>query len=329
MLSIEHSRRTDPAIFERILADPAFARIAAHPHTGTFGRIYHTAVHGNHDWSFAVCANGAPALVCLCAPLEGKLGFYGMPLRLIARHNLDADTCQAAVKLAVLHIDDLMEEHRLREAFMQDDFDQRASPIAEACRLRDATRSSRHIAYVDLAAGPAAWRAALRKSSRSLINWGRRNLSINCVNNVTPDRALFEQYRAFHAEVAGQVTRSEASWTIMYEWITQGFGELIMAFYENRLVAGSMFIDGTETSIYASGVYDRTHFDKPLAHYAVWLGIEHAHERGMKMLELGLVPPQGTVPDKEYQIGYFKRGFATHIVEHTVWHWSSQSHNVA
>ena len=81
--------------------------------------------------------------------------------------------------------------------------------------------NSRPIAYVDLAAGPAAWRAALRKSSRSLINWGRRNLSISYVNKDTPDRALFDQYRAFHAEVAGRVTRSEASWAVMYDWITQ------------------------------------------------------------------------------------------------------------
>ncbi|MGB8893420.1 MAG: hypothetical protein WA322_05145 [Pseudolabrys sp.] len=41
------------------------------------------------------------------------------------------------------------------------------------------------------------------------------------------------------------------------------------------------------------------------------------------MLELGAVPPRGTVPDKEYQIGYFKRGFATHIEDQIVWRWSS------
>jgi Acetyltransferase (GNAT) domain len=193
--------------------------------------------------------------------------------------------------------------------------------IGEACRLRGATTNPHSVACVDLTAGPAAWRAALRKSSRSLINWGRRNLSISYVHKETASRALFDRYREFHAEVAGRVTRPVESWNVMYEWIVRGGGELILAFLDGKLIAGSMFIDGTETSIYASAVYDRAQFDKPLAHYPVWLGIERAHERGMKTLELGAVPPQGTVPDKEYQIGYFKRGFATHTEVQLEWRW--------
>jgi hypothetical protein len=323
------SASANPETFERILVDIAFAEIEAHPYTGAFGRAYYPAIHGNRDCSFAICSNGAPVLVCLCAPLEGKLGFYDIPLRLIAGHGLDNGIRQAAIKSAFSHIDELMEAFRLREAFMQDDCERAASPIEEACRLRDATMNLHPIAYVDLTAGPAAWRAALRKSSRSLINWGRRHLSMRYVNKDAPDRALFDQYRTFHAEVSGRVTRSEASWAVMYEWITGGGGELVMAFLEGRPVAGSMFIDGSEKSIYASGVYDRTQFDKPLAHYPVWLGIERAHARGMKTLELGAVPPRGTVPDKEYQIGYFKRGFATHIKDHIIWRWSSPSRAAA
>ena len=154
-----------------------------------------------------------------------------------------------------------------------------------------------------------------------MINWGRRNLSIHCVNKETPNRALFDRYREFHAEVAGRITRPEQSWNVMYEWIALGGGELILAFLEDRLVAGSMFIDGKETLIYASGVYDRAEFDKPLAHYPVWLGIERAHARGIKILELGDIPIRGDKSEKEYQIGYFKRGFATHIDTQRVWRW--------
>jgi Acetyltransferase (GNAT) domain len=323
MLTISPSTRTDPEAFERILSDPAFAEVDAHAHIGAFGRVYYPAVYGNHDTSFAIYLKGTPALVCLCAPLDSKLGFYGMPLRLIVRHGLDNGMRQSAIKSAFLHIDELMEEYRLREAFILDNCERAASPIEEACRLRSATMNSHPVAYVDLIAGSVAWRAALRKSSRSLINWGRRHLSMCYVNKDAPDRALFDQYRTFHAEVAGRVTRSDASWAVMYDWIARGGGDLVLAFLEGRLVAGSMFIDGMEVSTYASGVYDRTKFDKPLAHYPVWLGIERAQARGMKTLDLGEVPQRGTVPDKEFQIGYFKRGFATHIEDNLVWRWSS------
>jgi len=317
-ISIESDIRALASIFD----DPAFAEINTHPYFGAFGRAYYPAVYGNHDCSFAVHAGDVPVLVCLCAPLDGKLGFYGMPLRLIARRWLDDDTRRIAIESGILHIDALMQAHRLQETVVLDQYEG-GSVVSEICRKHGATMSQRPVAQVDLLAGLAAWRAALRKSSRSLINWGRRNLTISCVNKETPDRALFDRYRAFHAEVAGRVTRSEASWTVMYDWIAQGGGELIVGFLDGRMVAGSMFVDGAEISNYASGVYDRALFDKPLAHYPIWLGIEHAHARGMKMLEVGPTPARGTVPDKDYKIGYFKRGFATHIVEHAVWRWLS------
>jgi lipid II:glycine glycyltransferase (peptidoglycan interpeptide bridge formation enzyme) len=74
-----------------------------------------------------------------------------------------------------------------------------------------------------------------------------------------------------------------------------------------------VFIDGDETSVYWTGVYDRSLFPKPLAHYGIWLAMERAAERGMTTLELGEVPETGT--EKEIAIGRFKKGFATAILE--------------
>jgi hypothetical protein len=312
---------TDPAAFDRILHDPAFAEIEAYPHAGAFGRAYHPAIHGNDDCSFVVYADDLPAIICLCAPLGDKLSFYGMPLRFVCRQDLNREIHRAAFQHAFLYLDEIADARGLHEIVVLAEGRDAASTIDEACRIRGATKTPHPVACVDLTAGPAVWRSTLRKSSRSLINWGRRNLSIYYYNKETPDRALFDQYRAFHAKVAGRVTRGIESWNVMYEWISSGGGELILAFLEKKLVAGSMFIDGTATSIYASAAYDRTQFDKPLAHYPVWLGIERAQARGMERLELGPVPAKGTVPEKEYQIGYFKRGFATHIETQSIWRW--------
>lgn len=314
--------RGDTSPIDNLLDTPEFAHIEAYPHTGAFGRNYHASIHGRIDRSFAVCVDGAAALICLCAPLAGKLSYYGMPLRLTLRRNLDDDTVRVAVNLAFSHLDRLAAAQESGEAIVYGESGSLSSLIGQACRLRGGTASIEPIAYVDLTAGPTAWRAALRKSSRSLINWGRRNLVISCVDQQRSDRILFDQYRQFHADISGRVTRTEASWSVMYDWIARGNGELILGFLEGRLVAGSMFIDGNTVCIYASGVYDRSQFDKPLAHYPVWLGIDHAQARGMKTLELGAVPPRDAVSDKEYQIGYFKRGFATHVEDHIVWRWS-------
>jgi Acetyltransferase (GNAT) domain len=311
----------DAVDFDRVLLDPAFAEIEAHPHSGRFGRAYHLSLYDSADRSFAICLNGAPALICLCAPRDGKLNYYGVPLRLIARAGLDRSAYGDAVARAFSHLDRLATADGLQAVVLRTDATRHSPEIEQACRSRGATASVLPVSEVDLTAGPAAWRKALRKSSRSLINWGKRTFAIRYVNKEFPDRATFDQYHAFHTAVAGRSTRSVASWNLMYDWIVRGGGELVLASLEDQLVAGSMFLDGTEISTYASAAYDRARFDKPLAHYPLWLGIERAHARGMKTLDLGPAPHQGTVPEKEYQIGYFKRGFATHFVEQTIWRW--------
>src|SRR5262249_30639813 len=149
---------------------------------------------------------------------DQKLGYYGMPLKFIVRQDLDGLARRAAIDSAFLRIDELVKEYHLREATVLDDSEGVTSPIGEACRLRGAAMHSNPVAWVDLAAGPGGWRGALRKSSRSLINWGRRHLSMRYVNKDTPDRSLFDRYRAFHAEVAGRATRSDQSWEVMHNW---------------------------------------------------------------------------------------------------------------
>ena len=316
------SAPTDETAFQRILLDSAFAEIEVRPHSSRFGRAYHLSLCKNADRSFAICLHGVPILLCLCVPRDGKLNYYGAPLRLVARPGLDQAVCRTAVAQAFSHLDRLAMADGLSAVVVLTDTTRISPEVEEACRSRGATASVHPVAEVDLTAGPTAWRKSLRKSSRSLINWGKRTLLIHYVNKDFADRSTFDRYHAFHTVVAGRSTRSTASWDLMYDWIVGGRGELVLASLEDQLVAGSMFLDGTEISAYASAAYDRARFDKPLAHYPIWLSIEHAAARGMKTLDLGPAPLQGTVPEKEYQIGYFKRGFATHVVEQTIWRWS-------
>jgi hypothetical protein len=316
-ITIEFDRHAVSAI----LADPAFAELEAYPHSASFGRTYHAAVYGDRDISFAIRAADLPVLVCLCAPLDGTLSFYSLPLRLCARPDLSETIHHAAVQAAFTHLDALAIKHGTRDILVREQAASGLSVIGEACTSRGAQATPLQHACVDLTVGQASWRRALRKSSRSLINWGKRNLEMRFANRESPDRSLFSDVQRLHTNVAGRVTRSQNSWDVMYDFVAAGRGELIGGYLDGELVAGSLFIDGTEICIYASGVYNRMLFDKPLAHYSVWLAIERAHLRGMKVLELGVVHDKGSVSDKEYQIGYFKRGFATHIDKHVVWRW--------
>ena len=55
------------------------------------------------------------------------------------------------------------------------------------------------------------YKAGIRKSYKSLINWGSKNLYIQRVNKESGDFSLLEQFMEFHIKISGRRTRSAAS----------------------------------------------------------------------------------------------------------------------
>ena len=163
-------------------------------------------------------------------------------------------------------------------------------------------------------------RRSLRKSYRSLVNWGKKNIRIEYVNAANTNRTSFDQYQDFHFRVAGRATRHQSTWDAMFEWIVSGNGELALGYLESgELVAGTMVVDGGNVAYYASGVYDRNRFDKPIAHWPMHDATLRGRARGLRWFDLGEIPQKGTVSDKEFAIGFFKGGFATEVREWTNW----------
>lgn len=302
------------------LAD--FPEVESHPQTGAYGRAYYQAVHGDshRPLSFAVSSLGKPMALVLCAELDGVIGLHGLPMRIFRKEGIDDHSFKYAVRRAFERLDELADEYAVKELWLRELASPNLSPVSEACIWRKATPTLALNGMVDLEAGPTAWKKALRKSSQQFINWGRKSFDISFLNadNFSPD--TFDRFRNFHAEVAGRVTRPKSSWDEMANAIKRKRGELILASLNGKLAAGSLFIDGTETTMYMNGVYDRA-LDKPLAHFMIWTALERARARGMKNFQLGDIHLEGTVDDKKYQIGYFKRGFATHIESYTDWRW--------
>jgi hypothetical protein len=321
-------RRDSPAAFADWENKPAFADGMRDPVYGAFGRAYFPAIHGEacRDFSFAVTAGGAPVLLALCNLLDGTLGYFGLPLKLIPAAGA-SDAGQAeAVAAAVGHIDALARTQGAREIVVADIVSDRTlSPVGAACSARRARRLVKQHGLCDLAGDEAAIKRSLRKSFHSLVNWGRRNMRMAYVGKENPDRGLFDSAREFHARVAGRVTRPAASWDVMYRWLSAGGGELSLGYLDGGgLVAATMTVDGTDTSYYASGVYDRERFDRPLAHWPVFDAIQRSRARGMRFYDLGELPAKGEASDKEVNIGYFKKGFATGVETRVSWSWSPQ-----
>jgi hypothetical protein len=317
------SFRPKDELFNQIIADPAFSAIEAHPQSGIYGRTYYPAYWGERyrDFSFAVMWQGRPALVVLCGITDDVLGLHGLPMQIFCRPDIvDRHVLTLAAKAAFAQINRIAVAGGVREVLLRDIASAILPPIGEVALGYEAKASVTLTGMVDLTAGPAVWKHALRKSFHQFVNWGRKNLTIDYVNGASPSLEDFDTYREFHAQIAGRVTRPKESWDIQFAEISRGRGELILAHLDGKLAEGSLFIDGTELTLYMNGVYDRA-LDKPLAHYMVWHGIERAHGRGLRRFQLGDIHLTDAVDDKRHSVGYFKRGFATHFEASLVWQW--------
>lgn len=312
-----------PEQFARWRAEPAFAAVDAHPLYGGFGRLYYPAVFGERraDESFAVLQGERPLLLAACARGEERLDHYGLPIRLFPRDGLTPEETASAVRAAMTALAALAERHALSQIVLRDDAGTVAlTSLGEACLNRNGGAVLRLEAEAELGAGEAGLRRSLRKSFKALVNWGKRELAVDCFDQANPDPALFRQYQDLHRQVSGRMTRPQASWDAMQHWVASGGGELVLGrLASGALVAATLVVDGTRVSHYASAAYDREHFDKPLAHWPLFLAILHSAARGKAVFDLGDVPLAGATSDKEFNIGYFKRGFATRIVPWIEW----------
>lgn len=313
------------ALAQATLADPAFAAADSHPLAGRFGRDYYPlAVEpAGTDASLAVL-DGASVLGWMAAFLrDGELAWFHAPAQVFTRAGLDPGTRARVAEALVAALEAQRRDGGIAGWSLSD---ARAggtlSPLGEAALAQGASPRLGLVGIHDLTRDEPAMRQALRRRYRSMVNWGQSNLTIAASDAATPDAAAFAEYRAFHARIAGRVTRGGASWAVMERWIGTGGGELLLGrLADGQLVAGLMVIDGGETSIYASGVFDRARFDLPLAHYPMWRAMLGARARNRRIFELGDVAPAPEADAKESSIAHFKRGFAS-AIETRLW-WTS------
>lgn len=254
-----------------------------------------------------VCeVNGAPIFVIPLFEINGLLSLYGMPTQfLIINHrafseisirkpfmtylkkNLHGKTLFISPPSSFLH-NFLNEESRI-------------SQIAEG--------------RIDLSMSMELIISNTRKSYRSLINWGRRNLDLKYVTSQNFDQKLFKDFEQLHLSVAGVKTRSCESWGEQLEMIRQDKSFLILGYYQGALVTGVLVIEALGQAFYGTGVAIRSLMEDerlPLSHYPLIRSIELAKERGNLVYSLG----QFSFTEKEQKIASinkFKQGFITHL----------------
>ena len=164
-------------------------------------------------------------------------------------------------------------------------------------------------AYINLQSPLPEIKKNVRKSYKSLINWGYSNFEFKIISAENPNKELFIEFMKFHRKVAGKITRGDSSWLIQNSMIEASEAFALIGFYQNNLIAASLVNYSDFEAYYAVGVYDRDLMAKgiPIGHGLLFKSIEIAKNFGVKKFILGDVSTINSI--KEENIAKFKSGF--------------------
>jgi len=278
-----------------------------------FGRTYYAAALGSKrkDASFSVADGGKRILTVWCDAGSERLDRFGSPALIAFSPDAPLLVRERAFRLMLAELRHIARRNGVLIAeFALDPRNDPDGLVVTALTQIGALPQARIFAEADLTVSPVELENNLRKGHRQQVRWGEGNLRFVIVDASNPDEAAFGAFRQLHADVAGRVTRPIESWQICFDAIRQGSGGLVLGYLGEKLVSGTLTLDAFGAAYYFSGAYDRGHFDKPLSHAALFRSMLAARARGCVRYNLGEVPVKGMVSDKEFQIGWFKRGFS-------------------
>ena len=154
----------------------------------------------------------------------------------------------------------------------------------------------------------------IRKSYKSLINWGNRELQPKVFDASDITWELMNEFRLLHIRVSGRETRSEESWRRQFEMVEAGEAFVVFGRLDNELVSAGLFTHNKTNCYYQVSASKREMFEKPLFHSLMWMAILHAKKIDCKWFEIGEQhypnhPYDKPPTKKEPGISEFKAGF--------------------
>jgi len=173
------------------------------------------------------------------------------------------------------------------------------------------SQTTRFVDVIDLHLPESILRNRLRKSYRSLVNAGERAWDVRIWSGSESKKSDFDNFQRLHREVAGRVTRSQASWDFQYGLVRQDDAIVAEARFNTELIAASLFVVHRDVWVYSVSAAKRELFDQPVNHVLVWRALLEAKKRGGRWMYMGeaATPSDQEVDSKVRSIMQFKRGF--------------------
>ncbi len=269
------------------------------------------------DVSFIAEENGAPLMGVRAAVRthpDGRreISGFGRAILFLEGKIPDAPQRDGAAGLVREELRNLLSANEDASAFYSE-LRPTLSPVGRLLLDVGGKATARFTQVIDLSAPETQLRSQIRKSYKSLLNWGNKTLAIRLLDHCTATATAMEQFRQLHIEVAGRETRSARSWDLLLEMIHQREAFMLAGELEGQFVTAALFLNSPKYCLYGVSASKRELFEKPLGHIVLWTAILQAKKIGCHFFETGgqLFPRHG-IPQptaKELNISGFKKGF--------------------
>lgn len=275
------------------------------------------------DCSFSILMGDEPVLVASCTTSDEGISFYRTPVLLSIKRELS----EADFKIALEYTFEKFKELALASASSRVRI-WNHSPVLQHeglnlvdnfCSGMGGQKQQWVRAVADLSLSIEKLQKDVRKSYKSLINWGKKNFKTVIAPDTEPIAVALKNFAELYHATSGQVL-TDKYWQVIQKHLESGGGELILGYYSGLLISGALFIDTQSVTNYTMAAYDREHFDKPLGHWPIFLGMMRAKERHQRWFDIGDIDTPQTSESKKYSnIAFFKKGFSSRTVKSIEW----------
>jgi hypothetical protein len=259
---------------------------------------------GHIDYSLIVFHEEVPLSVTYIYVNDKDLAYFNVPLRIFSI-NQDVNILNECYKNLFAKIHTLCQLLQIETILFEQD-----KYFIAAFHEKITSIKNNHLATIDLNLTNENIKSNIRKSFKSLANWGKRNMLIKVIDADSPFKDDFYLFKNFHILTSGKQTRSDKTWSIQYQAILNKHAYLVIGYIEKKIVGGAFIEHGEEDAYYGVGVYDRAMMksNKPIAHHILLEAMFVAKNIGLKRFNLGKINYDDA--GKLKNIALFKKGFS-------------------
>ena len=254
------------------------------PNTDSYIKYNNEYFNNNFEnQSLVVFMNTEFYIAMISFSKDDILSFFGEPLYIID-NNVHSANLNLAYNVFYKKLSSIKKGQGFNKVYMYEN----TKIISKFC---DSIISNSHDYQmnIDLSQSEELIKMNIRKSFKSLINWGNNNLEIEIIDSSNLDKIKFNSFRDFHVKVSGRKTRSDKTWELQYDAIINNEAYLTVGYLDDLLVSGAYIAHGTCIAYYGVAVNDRELMAKnlPIGHSILFNSIILAKKKGLNKFIVG------------------------------------------